>query len=244
MARRTSGFFYGTGTIVQICVGYVPDWVWVWNLELATFAQSFWSNQFAVADCIGGLQWSAADSTQAAVTSLTAGIRKYYGGTEMTTTTQPSVAYGNASVDYFWRDDKDYRYYTDSAAGISGDAATTTIDTWTLNTASANTGKFNGTITGTYIGEGSEIRIIDDNNNVEYVERITNSPTTGAATDNGVTLSYPVPSGKVYFIGGKYGYIPIPIGRIAPAGFTLGNTTVNVAADRVMFECGTYDMTP
>jgi hypothetical protein len=48
----------------------------------------------------------------------------------------------------------------------------------------------------------------------------------------------------VYFIGGKYGYIPIPIGRIAPAGFTLGNTTVNVAADRVMFECGTYDMTP
>jgi len=248
--KRTSGMWYGTGTAIFICCGFVPDWVWAWNIELATYAQMFWCNQFRTADAQGGMQWSAADSAQVDITTLDGGIRGYFGGDVMNSTIQPSVTLQSADVDFFMHDDKDYRYYTNNAAGISGDAVTETIDTWTSTTASTSKGKFNSDVTGTYIGEGSPIIIENYSSGKQYHGIITALTATQGSADDEVTI-YPtkgdrvtgIPSGKVTYIGYKDGYKPIPLGDTAPAGFRIGNTTVNVAADRCFFEAGTYDDT-
>ena len=155
------------------------------------------------------------------------GIAPYYGGDLMTTTNQTDVAYAGNPV-FIERDDRDYRYYTETAKGIFGDAATETITTWTLDTAGTPTGSFNADVTGTYIGMGSIIRIQDDSNKQRYITAtITANLSTAGAVADEVYLSAAIPSGVVSFIGGKYTYIAVPIGQVSSAGVLITNTTLN-----------------
>jgi len=80
-------------------------------------------------------------------------------------------------------------------------------------------------VTGTYIGEGSRIRIKTDSATYEATI-LALTAGQGSAADE-VTLNYDVPAGDVIFIGGKYGYKPLALGKVTPPGFRISNTTIN-----------------
>lgn len=226
MGKIVSGIFNGTGAALYACIGFVPDWVKLYNLEDADEAWFVWNRHMArCADNIQGIQFVGSTGATQQAGQTTAGIEPYYGGDEMTTTNQTSVTYGEGV--YLGFDNADYK---------ETDAVTVDIDTWTLDTAGNRTGHFNGDITGTYVGEGSEIVI---NGKMYTIVALTAGQ--GVSADE-VTLNQAAPSGPVTFIGGKYGLKPIAIGKVAPAGFKLNATSViNVNDESVMFEAGTYD---
>jgi hypothetical protein len=148
------------------------------------------------------------------------------------------VTYGGSSVDFIELDNKDYRYYTDEDAGISGDASTETIDTWTLDTAGTPSGHFNGDVAGPYVNDGSIIRVIAGAGSGKhtYEARIVNSALSGSGgAANEVTLSWAIPSGKVIFLGGRYGTKPTPVGQVSKAGLKISETTVNGSGNMVGF---------
>ncbi len=230
------GHFNGTGADVYLQLGSIPYSIKLWNLDISggTIDTMEWSR----------VMGSFIDSTEGltrvygggAVVDHTVGegIQPYHGGELLTTVNQTNVAYGGGI--YIERDDKDYRFYTNEAAGILGDASTEDITTWTLDNSSTYRGNFNGDVVGTYIGAGSEIRIVDSNNKHTYETWITTDLSTAGDAASEVYLAYPVPSGDVGFIGGKHGYIPTAIGKVTKSGILLGYSTFNVNDDRIAFE--------
>ena len=224
--KMIQGHFNGTGADVFLCLGTIPYYIRLWNLEAGTPVTTEWSECMIhdILTCEGITR--PADGSAVLDHTFGEGINIYEGGDLMTTTNQTSVTYGEGI--YLERDDTDYRSFTNSAAGISGDAATEDITTWTLDTAATPTGHFNGDVTGTYIGEGSLIRIRSNDNKHVYTACITALTAGQGVSANEVTLSRAVPSGKVEFIGGKYGYKPVAIGDVARAGVKIEYATLNV----------------
>ncbi len=229
------GHFNGTGADVYLCLGTIPYNIVMWNLESATVETYEWDR--AMLHDILTVEGLGRPKGGGAVLDLAfgEGIAPYYGGDLMTTSNQTSVTYGEGV--YLERDDTDYRFYTVAAAGITGDAATTDITTWTLDTAATPTGHFNGDVTGTYIGEGSLIRIRAGQGSGQHVYEATITALTagqGVSSDE-VTLSMAVPSGTVEYIGGKYGYSPVAIGKVTKPGVFISNTTLNANDGMVGF---------
>jgi len=226
---RIGGRFNGTGADLYICVGFVPDFIKVWNVEASTPLSIEWNKHMGdVLANEGILRPADGGATQDLANGE--GIKRYYGGDLLTSTNQTSVTYGEGV--YLVEDSQDYRRYP--ASGVTGDAVAEDIDTWTLY--SAYTGYFNGDVTGTYIGEGSPICI-----DGKWYTIVVLAAGEGEATDE-VTLSETgVKSGNVNFIGGMYGYKPLALNKVTPAGFRISNTDLNVNDAIVAFECGLYD---
>ncbi len=152
------------------------------------------------------------------------GVAPYEGGDLLTSSNQTDLTYGGGI--YVSRDDKDYREYTNAPAGIIGDASTVDIITWVLDTAGTPSGHFNGNVVGSFIGEGSLIRIQETASPRRMYEAAihTSLSSTGSAAD-AVTLSRAVPNGRVTFIGGKYTFSPTPVGRVTSPGMVINETT-------------------
>ncbi len=233
------GHFNGTALDLYLCLGTIPYNIEMWNLESATVETYEWDR--AMLSDILTVEGIGRPKGGGAVLDMAfgEGIAPYYGGD--TLTTAMATASGGTTVTYgegvyLERDDKDYRSFTNAAAGISGDAATTDIVTWTLTTAGTAKGKFNGDVTGTYIGEGSLIRIQDINNKNRYFTTSITALTAGqGVADDEVTLSAVIPSGFVSFIGGKYGYKPMVTGQVTKPGVRISNTTLNANNGMVGF---------
>lgn len=228
-----TGHFNGTGADVYLCLGGVPVDITLWNLESATVETYHWNEamQHDILTCEG----LGRPKGGGAVLDLAfgEGIAPYYGGDLMDSTLQTSVTYGEGV--YLERDDNDYRRTAANAINGKGDAATVDIDTWTLDTAATPTGHFNGDVTGTYIGEGSLIRIREQHYKHVYEAVITALTAGQGVSSDEVTLSAAVPTGVVEFIGGKYGYSPVPIGNVTKAGVRISNTTLNANDGMVGF---------
>ena len=242
MGQRISGWFEGTGADIFVCIGFVPDWVNVVNVQGTAWIETKWSKHMAKKTAmVEGVSFTG-DGT-ATEETIGVGIRPYWGGDVLTSTNQSDTTYGGGV--YIERDDKDYRYFTDNAAGISGDAATTTIDTWTLTTAASNAGNFNGDVTGTYIGPGSTIIIDVGVTKQQYETSIVTLTAGQGVTAGEVVLAYPVPTGKVRFIGGQMGYKPSAIGTTTKPGFwidlTAASSTLTANDEQCWFEAGTWD---
>ncbi len=223
--KTISGSFNGTGAALYLCLGFVPDFVDVYNAEGTQILQAKWNiEMMRTAEISEGIQLSGADVAAAALTAA-AGILPYYGRETLTSTMAGTVTYGEGV--YLKRDDKDYRYGTD------GDAVADDIDTWTLT--SGYTGYFNEDVTGTYIGEGSYIWI-------DGLKYAIQSLTAGQGEAAGeVTISHTgIKSGLVEYISGKYGYKPMVSGETTKEGFVIANTTVNVNDEMCSFVAGTY----
>ncbi len=230
------GHFHGTAADLYLQLGTIPFYFEMWKLETNTPDTVVWCDVMGADDeCVEGfLRPYAGGATDDHV--FGAGVSPYYGGETLDTTLQPSVTYGGASVDFIERDDKNYRFYTKSEAGISGDAATEDIITWTLDTAATPSGHFNGDATGTFINQGSLIRIRPTTGQYEAIAYIagTSISTSGKEADE-VDLSWAVPSGEITFIGGCYGYKPSPIGAVTKPGMLINETTVNASGLMVGF---------
>jgi len=225
--KNITGHFEGTGSIIYLCIGFVPDWVKVWNLEATNPAWDEWNEGMMRCDLYSeGLRFYQDTAIKIAELAAGAGIIPYYGGEMLTSTMAGTVTYGEG--EYLKRDKKDYRY-----GGDDGDATSDDIDTWTLY--SGYTGHFNEDVTGTYIGEGSEIWIDGKRYMIQSL-----SAGAGEAT-NEVTLSHTgVPSGNVEYIGGKWGYKPMIAGETTLAGFACADATVNADGEICAFSAGQW----
>lgn len=230
--RRVGGTFNGTGADVYLCIGFIPDWVKIWNLEGTQGISLEWNiNMMRAGEVVEGLQFTGADVACAALTKGN-GLLPYFGGVALTSTTAGTVTYGEGS--YLKPDHNDYRYTDTNAPSGIGDASSANVTAWTLGSATNYTGCFDNGVDMTYIDEGSKI-IIDGR---QYT--IVALTTDGSAA-NEVTLNYPAKSGDIQFIGGMYDYKPMVAGEVTKEGFLCANTTVNVNDQMCCFEAGKYD---
>ena len=207
-----------------LCLGAIPLDIKFWGLEGATPDTVEW-NSSMIHDILT-VEGAMRPTAGGAVVDYAfgEGVSPYYGGDTMSSVNQTDLTYGGGI--YVKRDDKDYRHYTNTAAGLLGDASTVTIDTWTLDTAGTPSGHFNGDVVGTYISKGSLIRIqATDVPNRVYTAAITNTPAASGGVANEIYLSWAVPNGKVSFIGGYAGYKPIPLGEVTEPGMVLNLAT-------------------
>ena len=229
-----TGNFHGTAADLYLQLGGIPRFFQMWKLETNTPDTVVWADCMTADDesVEGFLRPYAGGNTDDHV--FGAGVSPYYGGDLLTTSNQTSVTYG-AGI-YIERDDKDYRFFTNSAAGIIGDASTVDITTWTLDTAGTPSGHFNGDAVGTYINDGSLIRIQSSDRKHVYSARIVASAiSSDGSAANEIVLSWAVPSGTVEFIGGRYGTIPTAIGKVTSPGMLINETTVNASGLMVGF---------
>lgn len=219
--QMIQGNFCATAADLYIQFGGIPEAIEVWVLNDATPLTWKWAK--SMGGNILTVEGIGIDNAGGAVLDFAfgEGITPYEGGDLLTTTNQTDVTYGGGI--YIEPDTKDYRQYTNAAAGISGDAATTDLVTWTLDTAATPTGHFNGDVTGTYIGAGSPIRITSNDNKHTYDAYITALTAGQGVTADEVTLSRAVPSGRIDFIGGKFGFKPSTIGTVTKAGLMLNS---------------------
>lgn len=232
---RIGGKFNGTDATVYLCIGFIPDFVKVWNLEGTQRIVLEWNKyMMGTLEVVEGIMITGATQTAAAAVKG-GGIRQFFGNTVLTTADVGTTTYGHADNIYLTLDSKDYRYVTaDSPHGV-GDAIAATIDTWTLGSSSNFTGNFNASVTGGYIGEGSSICI-----DGRWYGIVALAAGYGSAA-NAVTLSSSVASGKVQAISGMYTMRSLLAGETTKAGFVITNTTVNVANAICIYEAGTYD---
>jgi hypothetical protein len=234
---RVGGTFNGTGADLYLCIGFVPDWVHVWNHEATTPIEVVWNkNMMRTAEFVEGMefQWHATfGSSDATPLTKGNGILTFIGGTVLTSADVGTTTYAEGV--YLKPDYRDYRYNSsDTPHGIS-DAVADTIDTWTLGSATNYTGNFNEDVTGTYIGEGSPICI-----DGQWYAIVALAAGAGEAA-NEVTLSHNVASGTVEYIGGMYSTRPMVAGEVTKDGFLISNTTLNANNNYCSYEAGTYD---
>lgn len=236
MRKLATGTFNGTGAGVYLCIGFIPDYVKIFNYETSNDYEIVWdANMYRSAEYAEGAQIHTG-TTYRQYTALTVGngIIPYYGGTVLAVADVGTTTYAEGV--YLKPDNRDYRFVAaDSPEGV-GDAVGTTIDTWTLGNSTNKTGNFNADVTGTYIGEGSVIQI----NGRRYAIRALTAGQGISA--NEVTLSAAPASGKIEFIGGMYDMRPMIAGEVTKDGFYLANTTVNANDALIGFEAGTWDM--
>lgn len=232
---KLSGTFNGTGATLYLCLGFIPDKVHLQNLETSNDYEIIWErSMMRSSELVEGMQ-THTGTTYRQITALTkgAGILPYYGGTVLDTTTAGTTTYAEGV--YLKPDNKDYRYVTaDSPHGL-GDAVSSTINKWTLGSSTNYTGNFNADVTGTYIGEGSEITI---DGKVYTIVALTAGQGISA---NEVTLSHAVASGEVQKISGMYSLAPMVAGEITKDGIVIANTTVNANNALIRFEVEKYD---
>lgn len=232
---KICGTFNGTGAGVYLCLGFVPDLVHIQNFETSNDYEIHWNkNMWRSGECVEGMQVHTG-TTYRQITALTkgTGILPYYGGTVLDATAAGTTTYGEGV--YLKVDKKDYRYVTSASPHGVGDAVASTIDTWTLGSSTNYTGNFNADVTGTYMGEGSPICI-----DGKWYVIIALTASQGISA-NEVTLSHPVNSGTVQFIGGMYTYAPMVSGETTRDGFYIANTTVNVNNALIGFEAEKWD---
>ena len=228
------GTFHGTAADLYLQLGNIPVYFKMWGIEQGTPDTVEWSPEMAADDLsVEGLMRPKGGGA-VEDHAFGEGVSPYYGGDLLTTVNQTSVTYG-AGI-YIERDDKDYRFYTNEAAGILGDASTVDITTWTLETAGTPSGKFNADVVGTFINDGSLIRIqSSDRKHVYEAHIVASALSSSGGAANEVTLSWAVPSGEVEFIGGRYGTIPTAIGKVTKPGLLINETTVNASGEMVAF---------
>lgn len=220
--KYLAGTINGTGADVYLCIGFVPDEVYIKNMETSNDYEIYWNrNMHRSGEFVEGQQ-EHTGSTYRQITALTKGngILPYYGGTVLASGDVGTTTYGEGV--YLKPDTKDYRFSDNDAVDGIGDAVATTIDTWTLGSATNYTGNFNEDVTGTYIGEGSTIQI--DGRRYSIVSLTA----TEGESANEVTLSHNVASGTIEFIGGMYDMTPMIADEVTRDGFLISNTAVNV----------------
>jgi len=221
--KMIRGIFNGTGAAVTLGIGFIPDFVNLFNLEDGDLARYVWKNDFIrCAELSCGLHLlgsSAAEQLDARTISDT-GITTYRGGDKMTAS---STAYLVKNKNQAKR------------ANAWTEAAPSFLDTWTLDTAANRTGHWNAECNTTHVGEGSKICI----DGIWYgIQALTSN---GEQTDE-VTLSLAAPSGVIQAVSCMYDYVGAAVNDVIPAGFTITPTTViNVSGEMVLFEAGLYD---
>jgi hypothetical protein len=226
---KVSGVFNGTGAAAYICLGFNPRKVRLQNIGGTGEFVIEWCAEMLRSHAVAHPEgWLYTNGAPAAL-AVGAGVRQYEGGDLLTSANQTSVGYGEG-VFLGW-DLADYRANTQYGASSGS------INRWTLGSSSNRTGNWNvaKVASGARIGAGSRILIREDSSRL-IKEAGISAITSDGEVANEVTLTRALGSGDITFISGLYDMAPIALGKVAPAGFLLSDTTLNVNDEAVMFE--------
>ena len=217
---KVAGTMNGTGAAFYLCLGFVPDEFHFQDFETSNDYEYYWNrNMWRSSEFVEGMQVHTG-STYRQITALTKGngFLPYYGGTVLASGDVGTTTYGEGI--YLKADNRDYRFTDDDSPTGVGDAAESTIDTWTLYSSSNYTGNFGsvGATSGDYIGEGSIIQI--DGRRYTIV-----GFTADGGDTNDVVLSANVASGEIQFIGGMYSTRPMITGEVTKDGIYCAITS-------------------
>lgn len=226
------GYFNGTGATCKLCLGAIPWRFVIQNIQVATNPETIeWDAAMLCENlCYAGIYIKGSDGVRTKLT--TTGVVPYEGGDLMTTTNQTSVTYGEGV--YLGWDLKNYQADYDYGSGTDG----TPINAWTLDTSANRTGHWNvaKVASGNRVGAGSRIRIKENSSGLVKESCVVAITSDGEQTDE-ITLTRAIGTGTITFLGGMYQLKPIALGKVAPAGMTLGSeTTVNVNDDMITFK--------
>jgi len=218
-----SGTFNGTAATLHVGIGFIPDWVKIWNIEdgdgLAVALE--WSRNMRSIEQPEGI---LLDSTNKR-TELTYGngVTIYRGS---------PAGFSSAQTAYIARDPSPNKV----AANTDEDA----IDTWTLDTPGSRTGSWADDCNTTYVGEGSRIAIRQNSNDRIYWATVL-AMTNEGADDDEVTLDEDIQTGRIEYLQGMYDYLGVKANVEVPEGFVINETSVlNVSGEMCMFEAGSY----
>jgi len=223
MGRRVAGTLNGTGAAVRVGIGFIPDWLKLWNLED--------DGGLAVA-----LEWSitagrSIEQEEGILLSSDAYRVELVNGAGVAPYRARDV-FGAAQTAYLEKD-----IAPDKRALGAG----STIADWTLTTSGSRTGKFDQPVLTSAVGEGSLVTIRESGTNRALTARMVALSNDGDADDD-ITLSEDVKTGTVLFLGGMYDYIGLAAGNVMKDGFVINETgKLNTSGELIGFEAGKYD---
>lgn len=217
------GSFRGTGAVINLCLGAIPSWIRIWNLEDDTNLEQmiWWSKAYRkTAKGFDGFRLNLLASSMTA-DDVTAGSG---------VTPFPGVVVADGTETYLMRDPEPNKFNK----GLLGE-----VNGWVLDSPGSKKGHFNTAVcvsgaAADKVGIGSVVKIDSGSGVREYV--ITDLTGDGDAFED-VTLDTAAPSGIVTFVGGMYDWVRVPQGMKTSPGMTLAITdTINVAGEMAAFE--------
>lgn len=218
--RKVCGTLDGTGAVINVGLGFKPDYVRLWNTMSSNPFYAEWNTAMRTVAQAGG--YSIDNATPARYLEV-AGINMYLGG---------DVADGTET----------YLMPFDAVHPLQGNLArkgslvTSNVTTWTYDTANNDRTGTISAINSTYVNVGSKIRITGTLSKKQYEAFIV---VVNSTTD--LELSAVVPSGTVDYLGPKFDYVAATSGVIMPCGFTIATTgNLNTNSETIAFEAGTY----
>lgn len=226
--EKVSGTLNGTGAAINVCLGFIPDFVKIWNLERTNPAVLDWNKNMRSAAQVGGIV-TASDATQNVYTRLTegAGVQPYAGGDLLAAASTVSLL-------------KTEDVLKQGNLARKGETIAASVTQWTSDTPGSRTGSVNIGVNTTYVGVGSVIRVSDPITKKVYESIIMVCTNDGDAADEIETATL-IPSGNVEYIGPMYGYIGGAAGQVTRAGFAIKTTgDINSSGEMLAFEAGTY----
>lgn len=216
------GSFQGTGAAFYLCLGTLPSWIKIWNLEdTSNLEQMIWWSQAyrKTAKGFDGFRLNLLASSMTASDEVAAaGLTPYVGGDV-----------GDGTETYLMRDPEPNKFAKGAIAEINR---------WVLDTPASKTGHFNSAVCTTAgpdkVGIGSVIKIDSGAGVKSYV--ITALSNDGDAA-NDVTLDLAAPSGIVTHVGGMYDWVRVPSGvKTSPGIYCAITDTINVDTEMAAFE--------
>jgi hypothetical protein len=226
--KKVSGTLNGTGAAITVSLGFVPDFVKIWNLDRTNPATLEWNVNMRSAAQIGGIS-TASDATQNVYTRYTegAGIDLHSGGTLLSAA---STVYLFPTEEVIGQGD----------VSKKGETITTAITGWTSDTPGSRTGSFSAIANTTYAGIGSRMRVYNPLTKATTEAVVMVLSSNGEAADE-VETNVLVPTGTLQYLGPMYDYIGGVAGQVTKAGFTVNTTgDINTSGEAVCFEAGTY----
>lgn len=212
--------FNGTGATLSLGLGFLPDWVKVYNHEITAPTWLEWNRGMRTLGPCGWLVEHVSSGATITRCAGNAGIEPFYG----TRLAANSAAYLRAHTV------KDFR----------GQGTLGWIGNFTETVYANRTGYVNAGVPTAYVGVGSVIAIKERSTGIIKTAVITTCANDGDASGE-LTLSDSVHSGEVYFLGPMYDLVGGLAGDQIPQGVTILLNAFNVSADYMSIEAGTYD---
>jgi hypothetical protein len=214
--------FNGTGATVYLGLGFLPDWVKVFNHEITAPTWLEWNRGMRTLGPCGWLVEHVASGATITRCAGNAGIEPFYG--RRLVTGDSATAYLRAHTI------KDQR--GQGTLGWIGNF---------IETVYANrTGYLDHGVPAT-VGVGSLLAVKEKGTGgVLKTVSITTCTNDGDASGE-LTLSDSVHSGEVLFLGPMYDLIAGTVGDQIPQGVAIMLNAFNVSADYMSIEAGTYD---
>jgi len=209
--KKYGGIYIGTGAVLNIGLGFEPDFVRLYNGGEAEGDIIEWDRTMQRLDLTFGGRFQSALAGDESLLTQDNGIMLYRGGTRIVT---PSSAYIIPAV-----------LVATYAGNMAAKGTGATLSKWTLGSLANATGNWNAECNTTYVGVGSEIWIRPDADQDVVLRRTITALTSNGDQANEVTLDQAAGTGVIERVSYLADFVQAPAGFVMPAGITINDVT-------------------